>query len=98
MYARVNTFEGDPDLLDASITSVREEIIPTMRQVDGFQGLYVLADRATGATIAITLWESEAALRASEETANTVRTDAASRFGERIVSVERYEVVATPSS
>jgi hypothetical protein len=44
--------------------------------------------------VAITLWESEDALRESEEAANKLRSDTSSAGGAEIVSVERFEVVA----
>ena len=44
--------------------------------------------------VGITLWESEDALRESEEAANRLRSDSSSTGGAEIVSVERFEVVA----
>jgi hypothetical protein len=43
----------------------------------------------------ITLWETEAALRASEEAANRLRPKAADALRASIASVERYEVVVS---
>ena len=41
-----------------------------IEQLDGYEGAYLLADRNSGTSVAITLWESEEAMRASEEAAN----------------------------
>jgi heme-degrading monooxygenase HmoA len=53
-----------------------------------------MGDRETGKLVSVTLWESEEALRASEEAADQLRADAADRTGGAIASVERFEVFA----
>lgn len=92
MHARVSTFQGSPGGLDASAQNVREQVLPAVRQIDGFRGLIALADRQSGKGVSITLWESEEAVRASEEAANRLRTEGAGAGGDDIVSVERFEV------
>jgi hypothetical protein len=92
MHARVNTFQGTPEGVEPAIKNVREQVLPNLRQVAGWAGLVSLVDRATGKSIGITLWESDAALRKSEEAANSIRQQSASAGGAQIVSVERYEV------
>jgi heme-degrading monooxygenase HmoA len=96
MQARVNTFEGPPEGLEASMADVREHILPACEAIPGFTGMVVLVDRTTGRSLAITFWESEAALRESEKAASKIRTESADGHRERVVSVERFEVpVAT---
>lgn len=57
------------------------------------KGAILLVDRESGDAIAITLWEDEQALRASEEAANALRADAADRMGAaQVPTVARYEV------
>lgn len=68
-------------------------VIPAVRQLTGYQGILVLGDRGSGRSIVVTLWESEAAMRESEEAANKLRADASAEAGEEIVSVERFEVL-----
>ena len=92
MHARVNTFQGSPDGVEASVENVRQQVLPAARQLEGFRGLISLADRATGREIGITLWESEEAMRASEEAGSRLRKETADAGGEEIVSVERFEV------
>jgi hypothetical protein len=58
----------------------------------GYQGILFLGDRWSGKSIAVTLWESEAAMRESEEAANKLRAET-SEGGEEILSVERFEVL-----
>lgn len=63
-----------------------------VRQLDGAKSAYLLLDRRSGKALTITLWESEEALRASEEAANKLRGDAAGSAGGTVQDVERYEV------
>jgi len=44
--------------------------------------------------VGITLWESEDALRESEEPANQLRSGSSAAGGADILSAERFEVVA----
>lgn len=60
--------------------------------MEGFEGMIVLSDRHNGKTLGITFWESEEAMRASEEAANQLRQESAEVGGEEIAGVERYEV------
>jgi heme-degrading monooxygenase HmoA len=91
MFARVSTYEGPPDRMQEGISHARERILPAMRNIAGFSGVLFLADRETGKALSITLWESEQAMRDSEE-ASRVRSESAEAGGETIAGVERYEV------
>jgi heme-degrading monooxygenase HmoA len=90
--ARVNTFEGSPDRIDDSVSSVRDETLPKLREMYGNVGLISLADRDSGRVIGITLWESADALRVSEQDADRLREEAAESGDQRIAGVDRYEV------
>jgi heme-degrading monooxygenase HmoA len=90
--ARVSKLEGSPERLDEGTRYAQEEILPQVRQIDGFKGVVSLVDRERGRTRLITLWESDEALRASEEQANQLRERAAEGAASRISGVERYEV------
>jgi heme-degrading monooxygenase HmoA len=93
MHARVSTFEGSPDQIDAGEQAVREQIIPAARQISGFKGILFLGDRSSGKTIGVTFWESEEAMRESREQADRLRQEAADAEGASIRSVEEFEVV-----
>jgi heme-degrading monooxygenase HmoA len=92
MWARVSTFQGEPGRVDESIQITMERALPAAREIPGFKGILGLADRSTGKSLTVTLWESEEAMRESEAAADRIREDAAQAGGEQIVSVERYEV------
>ena len=92
MYARISTLEGSPDQIDQGLRYVRENVLPQLQQQDGFEGMIALADRQSGRVLGVTFWESEEALRASEEAADRLRADSAEAMSDTIAGVERYEV------
>ena len=92
MHARVTSLTGSPADADAGVANFRENVVPFTREQGG-KGALLLVDRQTGNAIAITLWEDEEALRASEERADTLRAEAAGEMGaSQPPTVERYEV------
>jgi heme-degrading monooxygenase HmoA len=92
VYARVSTLEGSPQQIDEGLRYLREEILPTGSDDPGFKGLIALADRNSGKTLSITLWESEEEMRATEQDANQLRSAWSETSGQQIASVESYEV------
>jgi len=91
MHARVTTISGSPADADAGIDNFRANVVP-FAQEQG-KGAILLVDRGTGEAIAITLWEDEQSLRATEESANALRAGAADEMGARDTpKVGRYEV------
>jgi heme-degrading monooxygenase HmoA len=92
MWARVSTYEGPPENIDEDLRYSEETILPQVRQLAGFDGVYSLADRQTGRTMSITFWDSEADMWASETDADRLREDGTAHVGGTILSVERFEV------
>jgi heme-degrading monooxygenase HmoA len=92
MFARVSTYEGRPEQLDEMHHEGVEHVLPALEMQDGFSGGMVLADRKSGKVIAMTLWESEQAMDATEEASQWLRIFSAESSGGTISSVERYEV------
>jgi heme-degrading monooxygenase HmoA len=93
VHARVSIFEGPPDQIDESLRQAREVVLPQAKEIDpGFKGIIALTDRQSGKLLGITFWESEEAMRASEEAANRLREESAEAGGGTVAGVERYEV------
>jgi heme-degrading monooxygenase HmoA len=92
VFARVNRFQDDPANLDEAERIAEGKVIPQLDSVPGFVGVLSLVDRVTGQTLAITFWESEEAMRASEAEAARLRGETAGQTGAEVRSVERYEV------
>jgi len=92
MHARVTSLSGTPDDVDAGIANFRDTVVPFARG-EGGRGAILLVDRASGSAVAITLWDDEQTLRASEERANALRAEAAEQMGASVQpDVARYEV------
>ena len=51
------------------------EPLPLHKWLDGFEGSLVLANRRSSEIVTVTLWESEEALRATEGTPGTGRSN-----------------------
>jgi heme-degrading monooxygenase HmoA len=62
---------------------------------DGFEGSLVLANRRSGEIVAVTLWESEEAMRATEGASYWLRAFGAEAAGGEVTGLERYEVVSS---
>ena len=92
MFARVSTFTGASDQVDEAVRQVREDVLPRTEQPDGYKGAYLLVDRENGKSLAVTFWESEEAMRESEEATSTLRSEIADALGTQMIGVERYEV------
>lgn len=93
MHARVTTLEGSPDKMDDATRHLQEQVLPQLQQMDGFKGFITLGDRQSGKVLGVvTLWESEEALRATEEAAARIRGGAAEATGGTVAGVENYEV------
>ncbi len=93
MFARVSTFEGPPERVDELVHTAVEKILPQLKRFSGFNGILTLADRQSGKVLTVLLWESEEAMRASEEASYWFRRYSAEVASETVIGVERYEVV-----
>jgi heme-degrading monooxygenase HmoA len=97
MYARVSKLEGPPEQVNEMGRTVAEWVAPSLTQIEGFRGILALADSQSGKVELVTLWESEQAMRQSEEEADQLRRDTARAAEGEIAEVERYEVVLSYS-
>jgi hypothetical protein len=70
-----------------------EHVLPALEMQDGFSGGLVLADRQSGKVLAVTLWESEQAMDATEDASHWMRIFSAEAGGGTVSSVQRYEVL-----
>jgi quinol monooxygenase YgiN len=93
MYARSTTIQAQPSSIDAGIAHVRDTVLPSLEGTDGCVGLSLLVDRKSGRCIATSSWESDEAMRASEESIRPMRDQAAELFGGS-AQVEEWEIAA----
>ena len=88
----MTTLEGPPDKIYDAIRYTQEQVLPQLQQMDGFKGFIALGDRQSGKVRGVALWESEEALRATDEAASRLRGGVADATGGRVADVEQYEV------
>ena len=81
MYARSTTIMARPESIDAGIAQVRDEVMPTILEMDGCIGLSMLTDRESGRCIATSAWRSEEAMRATDEELRPIRDRIAATMG-----------------
>ena len=68
MHARLISFSGaDPEKRENAIRTIRETVIPMLRQYDGFGGYIALYDAQNRRAKAVLLWESESAAEEAEK-------------------------------
>ena len=92
MFARISTFRGPPEQTAEGIMVARRQFLPAARLQEGFRGMYLMLDAASGRSLAVTLWETEEDMARSEGAVRRARAESAEASGESVVSVERYEV------
>lgn len=92
VFARIGTWQGSRDELERWIARARKEVKPNIRQDPGLEAAYWLVDRDGGKGLIVTLWESEEAMRASEQARLRRQTAMSAATGAR-VTTDRYEVV-----
>jgi heme-degrading monooxygenase HmoA len=92
MHARVTTLEVPPDRMDDATRHVREQVLPRLSQMEGFKGIVALGSRQSGKLQGVAFWESEEALRATDEAVVPIREGAAEAAGGTVAGVEEFEV------
>ena len=93
MHARVTTIQGAPGKVDDAKGHVQEQTLPQLQKMEGFKGFVALGDRQSGKMLGVSFWESEEALRASEQAASSVRGGAAETADGIVAGVEEDEVL-----
>ena len=93
MFARLTRFQGPPDRLEEGIFLLHEQVIPRARLRTGQVSGYWLLDRESGQGVVVSLWETEAAMRASDAAAEQLRQAVVDHIGGTVLSVEQFEVV-----
>jgi hypothetical protein len=91
MFARVATYSGDPDELVRGFDRSLEELA----KLEGFSHAYFGVDRSSDRAMSMTLWETEAALEGSAESAQRLRSEAAEPSGGTIDTVTHFEIALT---
>jgi heme-degrading monooxygenase HmoA len=90
MFARVTAYHADED--NHKLLRAFQDTIGPLQQVEGFSHGYFLVDAETGRAVSMTIWESEAAMAASEPGGEERRQRRSEISGASVDSVDHYEV------
>ena len=93
MYARVTIVQIQPDKADEAARIFRDSVVPAARQQSGFKSIMLLTDPNTGKGMSVSVWETEADLKANE--ASGFYQEQVAKFGRLITAPpvrETYEV------
>jgi hypothetical protein len=93
MHARITTIQGDPGRIDAAVQKARDDVLPILKEQQGWKGFTVMADRSSGKLVGISFFDSEDTLRASDEAVAESRNRVADESGASGPQVEFFEVV-----
>jgi len=92
MYARLISFSGaEPENRERVIQTIRETVLPMLRQFDGFAGYIGLYDQENRRAKAVLLWESEETAEAAEQELVERRRQMTSGIGLTVESADLYE-------
>jgi heme-degrading monooxygenase HmoA len=92
MHAQVTTVEASPARLDDAIRFFREQVLPQLRQMDGFEEFIALSDRQSGKLLGVVLWENEEHMHSIKEVLSRTRGGISHPPGGAVVGVENYVV------
>lgn len=81
MFARASMFKGGFERLQEGVELFRDRVVPEVEKQPGFAGAFLLADPDADTAYAVTLWEDEEALRASDELGKRLAEAAAEQLG-----------------
>ena len=93
MYARSSTFQGDPARINSGITFVRDQVMPSLQQIEGCIGVSLIVNRDSGRAIVTSAWRDEEALLNSDALVTDMREQGADILGGRPL-VEAWEIGA----
>ena len=92
MLARVARYQIEPDRCDEAVRAFMDAAREVV-ELEGFDAGYIVVDSGSGVMLTFTVWESRAALEASEVRAAALRQRASRAVDGEIQSVGVYDVV-----
>jgi hypothetical protein len=92
MYARLISMSGAlADNRERAIQTIRETVIPTLSQQDGYAGYVALFDADNQRAKAVLLWDSQEAAEAAHTAMADFRDQVISGLGMTLESADLYE-------
>ncbi len=92
MFARVSHFDVRSERLQVGNRAIVEHVIPAVEMQKGYSGRLLLANSQKGKVLAVSLWESEQEMHATDEASHWFRLFGAEATEGTVTDVETYEV------
>jgi heme-degrading monooxygenase HmoA len=92
MYVSLTTTKGSPDQPIEVATIAGEEMLPWLRQIEGFEGLLMLSNEAQGTTLVFTFWESREVAERHRVARMEFRDRITSTVNVRVEETAHYDV------
>ena len=92
MHAQVTTMETSPARLDDAIRFFREQVLPQLQQMEGFEEFIALSDQQSGKLLCVVFWENEELMHSLEEVLSLTRGGISHPPGGAVVGAENYAV------
>ncbi|MDP9490638.1 MAG: hypothetical protein M3P42_00300 [Actinomycetota bacterium] len=93
MFARLHSFDLGAEEL-GSAAEIVEQILPTVRGLDGYRGLFVLSDLNGNRIISVSLWETSEKMDASLKVTEKIRAAETANREVESQDPSTYRVVA----
>lgn len=88
----MTTTRGSTDQPIEIATLAGEEMIPWLRQIEGFEGLLMLSNETEGTTLVISFWESQEVAKQHEVARTEFRDRITATVDVRVEDVTDYEL------
>jgi heme-degrading monooxygenase HmoA len=92
VHVTVTRTKGPAEQTIEVATITGEEMLPWLRGIDGFEGLMMLSNEASGTTLALTFWESREVADQHREARMRFRESVTATVNAQIEEVVDYEV------
>jgi heme-degrading monooxygenase HmoA len=92
MHAQLTTMETSPARQEDAIRFFREQVLPQLQQMEGFEEFIVLSDLQSGKLVGVVLWENEEVMHSLEEVLSRTRGGISHPPGGAVVGADTYTV------
>jgi len=92
MFARVSHFDVRSERIQEGYRAIVEHVMPAVEMQKGYSGGLLLANSQQGKVLAVSLWESEQDMHATDEASRWFRLFGAEAAEGTVTYVETYEV------
>jgi heme-degrading monooxygenase HmoA len=92
MFARVSHFDVRSELIQQGYRAIVEHVMPALEMQNGYSGGLLLANSQQGKMLAVSLWESDQEMHATDEASYWFRLFGAEATEGTVKDVETYEV------